>query len=468
MNHALIEIEESTLAACVADVGRDRIEVRAFRRMRIGTAPGEDLASLLGKLVSDLGQSVRKAHVLLGDRRCHHFALDVPPLSLADLAGLVEREAARAAGLPPATGMLMRARLLGPSSRGRRLIGITALARDVWAPIARALEQSGIEVLSLATVEDGLGLAVDRSLPARTAVVEYSGGRARFVVCDHGAPTQVRRFLVSGFESGGDVEPAMLAAQLAMEVPRTLEYLAEHGRTKPEALVLSRNLGLSEEDLEVFTDQGIRCVLARPVFSVPEGEPEPDLAIAGRLESLRRGVRLRSLTDPLAIERPVSRALIASAAALLVTGTCGMWLGFGRLSEIDRLAFDLAHLRMERDRLARIDATLEIPHAGGIRQASRAILDSRRPASRLLGELCNATPPSCILQRVDFDGETGVSVEGRISADSRVGALAGLREFAEGIARIPFVKNKGPEDVGQLDSAAKTLRFRLALAWRKS
>lgn len=469
MQHSIIELEDGTLTLTIAEVARHQLTVTSCRRVALGNLHGDGPGAALRALQAEFQGAMARVHVLLGERRCQHFTLQLPRLASAQLRTLVVRESLRLAGLPEGTAMLARARVVKRSPHGRFVLGVTAVASDVWEPLARVFQGLGIEVLSLATVEDGLGQAIDFSLPPRTAVVEFSSGRARFVCCEHGAPTQVRRFLVSGFESGDAIDPAVLGAQLAMEVPRTLDYLKEQGQARPEALLLSRRTGLCEDDLEVFTEQGIRCVLARADWQLADGADQPGLASIGRLRALQRGVELTSLSAGVTVHLPMSRTRPLLLAAGLATGLFGIGLGTAQLGVVDGMRLELRQLRLESARLDRTAAASTVASgATSTAQLAQRVLAMRRPCSLLLAQICNATAPACELQRIDFDGVTGVTVSGRVVETSRTRALAALRAFADGLGRIGCVANRGREEVGELDGDAARLRFSLALRWRQS
>lgn len=469
MQHTILELEEGTLTLSVADVGPKGILVQHCKRLAIGNLQGDSLAAALRGLQADLPAAMAHVHVLLGERRCQHFTLAVPRLPAAELHGLVVREALRVAGQPVETEMLTRVRVLKRLPRGRFQLAVTAVAAAVWEPLQRCLSGLGIEVASLATVEDGLGLAIDPTLPPRTAVVECSGGRARFVVCERGAPTQVRRFMVSGSDNGEDQAPAVLGAQLAMEVPRTLDYLREVGQARPEALMLSRRIGLGEDDLEVFAEQGMRCALTRADWRLAEDQDQPGLATIGRLRAMRGGRPLASLATACHVHLPMSRALCLAAAGIVLTGMFGAGLGIAELGRLDGARLELRQLQADTARLDRAAAASTVHADAAADQLLVAkVLGMRRPCSLLLAEISNAVPANCELQRVEFDSATGVTVAGRAIEASRREALAALRRFADGLRQIPCVVSKGREEIDELEGAAGRLRFCYALRWRRS
>ncbi|MCK5941634.1 MAG: hypothetical protein KAI24_06680, partial [Planctomycetes bacterium] len=233
--HAIIELEEGTLSVVVGARDGDRTRLLRSLRMPLPDLGGETLTNALRGVSADVLQGADGVHVVIGDRRSHHFLSTLPRPTAKDAVAFVTREALRLGNLPAAEDVLLATRLVRRLAGNKFLFGTSALARSVWTPLASAFEENGIEVLGLHTIEACMAMACDPAFTEPVAVLECSSGRARYVLCVDQTPIQVRRFLIG---AGGEQNEAALMTQLAMELPRTLDWLRETGQPLPKQLLV--------------------------------------------------------------------------------------------------------------------------------------------------------------------------------------------------------------------------------------
>jgi Tfp pilus assembly protein PilN len=470
MQHTIMELEDGALTLTVAEVGRTGAVLRSCMRMPIGELQGGTLAQTLRSLHAEMPEESARLHLLLGERRCHHFTLVVPQLPPKDLQALVVREALRVAGLPAGTPVLARGRCLKRLPGQKVLLGVTAMARSAYELLQKAFEAAGIEVASLTSIENGLAMAIAGDLPPRTAVLEYSAGRARFVLCENGAPVMVRRFLVAGLDQSEAFDPAVLGAQLAMEVPRTLDFLREQGHGRPDALLVSHRTGLGDGDLELLSGDVAQCRLAKPDWQVVAGQDTPGLATFGLLRSLAEGAELPSLLGGVTVMLPRARWPQVLAAGLLGLGLVGAGAATMVCRDIAGIDAQVAQLQAENDRLAtEISSFANAAPAGetGPQRRLQQALGTRRPYSLLLAQLCNAAPATCNLLLVDFTRAEEVIVEGVVTGATRRQAVATLGSFVAAVRQLAMVVDDGNNEAGEGD-APNRLHFRFHLHWRRT
>jgi Tfp pilus assembly protein PilN len=470
MQHTIMELEDGALTLTVAEIGRSGAVLRSCMRMPVGELQGGNLPQTLRSLHAEMPEESGRLHLLLGERRCHHFTLVVPQLPPKDLQALVVREALRVAGLPAGTPVLARARCLKRLPGQKVLLGVTAIARSAYEVLHKAFEAAGIEVASLTSIENGLAMAIASDLPPRTAVLEYSAGRARFVLCENGAPVMVRRFLVAGLDQSEAFDPAVLGAQLAMEVPRTLDFLREQGHGRPDALLVSHRTGLQEADLELLSGDVALCRLAKPDWQPVAGQDTPGLATYGLLRSLAAGAELPSLLGGVTVVLPRARWPQVLAAGLLGVGLVGAGASLLIHREVAGIDAQLVQLQAENDQLAREIGSFGNAAPAGETAAQRRLqqaLVTRRPYSLVLARLCNAAPPTCNLLLVDFTRADEVVVEGVVTESTRRQAVATLGDFVAVVRQIEMVVDDGNNEASEGD-APNRLHFRCHLHWRRT
>lgn len=466
--HAIIEIEEGTLTLTVG-----RSEGRTHRILKCQRLPLPDLGrepmtAALRSLGGDPLMGAPGVHVVLAERRMQHFVSTVPKLSAAEAVAFVVREALRVAGMNASEGVLVAPQLLRRLPGGRLVIGATALAKNVWDPLQEAFRAAGIAVISLHSMESCMALAAPAT-GERTAVLDCSSGRARFVLCDGQSAVQVRRFLVG---SAGDGGGGALVAQLAMELPRTLDWLRETGHQPPQALVLGTRIEIDAESREMLRGDLERVDCAAVDFELAEDAASPGLATAMLLTRLCADQPRPSLLSLPKIELPWGTSRYVALAAVAVVGLACAWSAVADGTAMFTAQEDLVEvaserLRLEQDLVAIASAVpVAEPEAGTERL--QTALSLRRPTSRLLCEVSNCATDAIHLEALQFASTEKVVLTGVVQGDTRQDALAGLAQFAQRLRGLPFLRAGGQEDVSEVAGQTNRFRFRLSLSWRNT
>lgn len=463
--HAILELDEGALTVTLGGRAGGTATVTGSRRQPLSDWTRDSVVAALQPLLADLLEDVGAVHVVLGDRRMQHFVQVLPRLPARDVEEFAMREAMRLTSMPAAHEVLVAVRPVR-RPKGKLVVGGAAMPRSVWEPVRLALSDCGLQVLGVHTTESCLALAAPDDGDERYAVVECAGGRARFVLCDGGSPVQVRRFMIGAAEAN----PEALAAQLALELPRTLEWLRETGHQVPSALVLGNRISVDEATLDTIRGDLARVVLPSFVAAAGRGFEAPSLASTALLRELclRGAPPSLSATPRFRAPAPAWR-WFAAAAALLVAAAL---VGHGVRDERARALAErqLAEVRRENDalrhRLGDADDVEDPVASPATEQLLAQALGLRRPVSRLVAEVCEATRSDVLLDGLQFASNERVLVSGVVRGSSRAAALALLAEFARRVNALPYLESTGHEDVGEVPGMANHFRFRLGLAWR--
>ena len=464
--HAIIEIEEGSLNVVVG--GRDGKVVRVHRSVRLPLAElGKDaLATALRGIGSDVLLGATGVHVVLGDRRAQHFSSTLPAMKAAAAVQFVVREALRVTNLPAAADVLLATRLLRRLPGGKLLLGSTALPRTAWEPLAQAFAAANLEVLGLHSMETCLALGATAGGAGTVAVVEVNSGRARFVLCDGESPAQVRRFLIGG---GGEGNGAALTTQLAMELPRTFEWLRETAQPVPATLVLGLRVGVDDGAAEMLLSEDLkRVVRAVSPVTVAATQAAPGLATSMLLARLAAGQPLPSLLQPPRIELPMGSGRILSLLATAAAGIACTMSAVVDGTELLRLRDEVQATVAEREALAAtiVAAPAAADPAPAGDEHLQAALAMRRPISRLLADVSNCAAAELHLEDLKFASTERVLVSGVVQGANRQQALAAISAFAKRLGEIPYVQTGGDEEITEVPRLANCFRFRLGMTWR--
>jgi hypothetical protein len=410
-------------------------------------------------------------HVILGDRRTQHFASTLPPMGAAAAVQFVVREAARLSNADSGADVLVATRLLRRIAGGKLVLGSTVLPRAVWEPLAAAFTASGLSVLGLYSMETCLALATVENGKEPVAVVEVNAGRARFVLCDGDCPIQVRRFLIGGGGGGGDLHGAAVTTQLAMELPRTFEWLRETGQPLPSTLLLGLRAVDHDSAPEILQGDELKRVLrAESPVVVDEGQANPGLAAATLLARLAGGRSLPSLLEPPRVVLPLSSTRLATlftSVAVGVTCTASAIVdtnaGMALRSEVQMIA-------AERNEIESVDNAPPLPAVpdGEIADLAwmRRAMSMRRPISRLLADVSDCASAALDVEELKFASTERLLVVGVVKGASRQQALTAIAAFAKRLNEIPYVQTGGDEEIGEVPQLRNCFRFRLGMTWR--
>lgn len=467
--HAIIELDEGSLAVTLGGRVGGSATVTHCHRVPLADFGRDTVTTALQPIVGDLLQDVDAVHVIVGDRRAQHFVSVVPRMPARDLDDFLLREALRLTSMPNAGEVMVASRLVRVQKGGKLVCGGAALPRSVWEPLRQAFAACNVEVASLQSTESCLALAAPPEDLERYAVIECSGGRARFVLCDGGSPLQVRRFMVGSAESN----PEALAAQLAMELPRTLEWLRETGYQVPGTLVLGNRISVDEGTLDLIRGDLARVVLPTFAGDGGRGFDAPSLSSTALLHDLCRGRAPMSLLGGSRVRLPASPLRFIWMAAALAVGGLSTWHGLREIADNATIGTELAKASAEREslrhQLVAIVGESGDPMVGdaATQKLARA-LGRRRPVSRLLAEVSNAASTDVALDALQFASTERVVVSGVVRGTSRAAALALLATFAGRMYGLPYLASAGQEDVGEVPGLPNHFRFRLSMEWRDS
>jgi len=470
MNHEFVlELEDGACTLSRAVISGGQVRITQVLSLPLTELTRERLGQALAELPEGAIPAGAAVAVVLGERRVQHFVSLVPRMAPADVLAFVEREAIRATGQTQATEVLLSVRLLQVAKDGRIKVACVALPAAVWRPLEAAITARGLRIAGLYSMESCLALAARCTTYATSAVLEINAGRGRFVACDGDAPTQVRRFMVG---NAADVGGSALVAQLAMELPRTMDWLLESGRGIPAALILGKRLGIDEADRELLQGD-FRAV--QPAVSALQvaGDLEPGLAVRMLLEQGAKAPRLSSLLAAPELHLPMPAAVRLAAAALGLVGLAGSafaamessaWMDLER--QCKAVAESNVQLHQEQSVLIRTLSDQEQSEPGQAKLQS--VLKLRRPASRLLADVSLCAGEHLHLEELRFASTERTQLIGVVEGDSRTAALAALAEFVRRMRGLPYLEPQGQEEVGEVPGSQNQFRFKIGLAWRHS
>ena len=467
--HVIVELEEGALTVTRGETNGRATKVIHCQRVPLPDLGRDTLAAVLRAVARESLQDNSGVHVIFGDRRLQHFVATLPKLPIADVNSFLVREALRLTAMPNAEEVLLAPRLVRRSKGGGLVVAAATMPRNVWDPLREAFGECGVPVLSLNSIEACLALGAETETDQPWAAIECTAGRARFVLCDGKSVVQVRRFMVGTAEN----DPDEFAAQLALELPRTVEWLREAGHPAPVTLVLGNRPGLDPAALDL-TRGDVAVVVRTTLGSDLDAEQElPSLASAALLRELARAVDIPSLLTSPQLRLPPSRWrpvwLSAGIAAGLacsfsaVQDTRALLTLWEQLADAKTAREQLQHRAMAA--LADGEEPSESPADGG---RLRAALDSRRPASRLLAEVCNLAAPGVSIDSLQFASAERVVLTGVVQGSTRTDALAVLAEFASRVQGLPYLASGAHEEVFEVSGQSNQFRFRLGVAWRTS
>jgi len=465
--HAILELEEGTLNVVVG--ARDGNQTRLLRQLRmpLPDLSRETVSNALRGVTGEMLQGADGVHVIIGERRAQHFLSTLPKSAAKDAVDFVTREALRLTNLPSAEDVLLATRLVRRLAGNKILLGTSVLSRSVWTPVAAAFEENGMKVLSLHTMESCMAMACDAEFTEPVAVLECSGGRARYVLCVDQTPIQVRRFLIG---AGGEQNEAALMTQLAMELPRTLDWLRETGQPLPKQLLIGPRVGLDDASLGMLaSDEVSELRRAEPAILCDRDVAMPNLGMATLLERVADGGRTPSLLDPPHLRMPMGSGRVA---AMLAAASLGILAGYSAVvdgtawldarEQSDDLCMQCDEVQAQLDDLHMENGNE--PPSGGPKLHNA--LSMRRPISRLLAEVSRCCSPDLHVDELSFASKSPVVVAGHVEAATRQLALATMAEFTRKVNALPYLESRGREEVSEVLGKPNHIRFRISLAWR--
>jgi hypothetical protein len=464
--HAIVELEDSALSVTVGALvgGRPRV-LRSLRAPLTGLTR-EAVTIALREIGGGVLHGATGVHVLIGDRRIQHFRSELPNMATGHAIDYVTREALRLLRLTKPSDVLRSVRLLQRLPGDRVALATTAMPRSVWEPLASAFRDANLTVLGLHSSEESIAsIAPTSATPI--AIVECSGGRARFMACADGVPLQVRRFMVG---SGGEENQDSLTMQLAIEMPRTIDWLRDGGHAVPDRLLLGLRREVDADIVDMLRGDTFASVeTAKVDVDVADGQIVPPLASQAVLRAIVLGKAPLSISDGPRLRMPWRRKHLAALSAAVAVGFLGTWTAVvdaGSLLERREL---LGSVQERRDELLRSFAatTGGAATAVAVPQLDGA-LASRRPTSRLLAELSNCADDAIHIEELRFGSREAIVVAGQVERETRKEALDAMARFTRRIAELPYVQVGANDEISEVAGHWNRFRFRLQLEWRRS
>lgn len=469
-SHVVLEIEEEQLVATIANLSRRNAAIRSCRRVAIDKLGEEDLAKAFRTVLEGENLANAEIHVVLSDRRFQHFHLDLPRVPARQLREIVEREARRRGKLAAEEEVICGHRLTRRLPQGMQRYAVVALPTEAFRPIERALARRDAKATTLTSLPDALARALPRGLPDRVLVLEITGSKAHIAFCEDAAAVQVRRILLPPVLASGEGPLEPIVSHLALEMPRTLDYLESQKLGRPEAMVVGHAMRLPDEYLHMVAADVGDCVPYTTPYAVPEGCPEPGMGTYGVLQAEVRRQRFSLIGE---WQSPASRRL-RRVAGIIVGGTvaCAVW-------GATELSLEEAAMRAKLEELRSHTATLNergapegepaTAQSGDIAQDSAAdleslgaLFDERRPLSLLVAGACNALPESGRFTRMHVESGGAIELSGSIDVPDRVEALRVLAGVVDRLGAIAFTADWAETVAERRDG----LTFQIRGGWR--
>ncbi len=466
--HFIFEIDEGSLSLAVAEVRRKKIQVLLHRRVALPSMEGSALVFAMHDVLKDQDKDGAFVHVVLSDPNFLHFDLQLPRLEFTDLKTVMKREARRLGSVPDEDQVLLGARQLEKIGRGAWRHAVVALPENSLRPIKDALKREGLEIHSLTSVEEAAVRLLPRSLPDATLFLGHGAGRIRFVYLERGVITQRRHILAPGLDDqGGGPENGFWIDQLSMEMGWNLDYLGDMGKARPESIVLSTDLDLSEEQVEKIRGELPLLEAAPPLFESPEGNLTQ--STQGILHGLVAGGAISIFGvrgGPRRLDKKLVLWTSLSACLSLVLLAGSGWV-MQRGAEIqERIQEDRSRLQDLRSEREGIAEDLDAIEAREERARLRAVLGSRRPLSLLLAEFCKNVPTGIHLAEMSVKPDGALYVRGRASGLDRLGSLDLVKAYRESLQKLEFLVEVR-ERVERFEGEEAWLDFLILARWRQ-
>lgn len=465
-----IEIEEGGLSLAIAERQRHGFELLIQIGARLASLERNDVLMALREVLGNLPGRVESAHVAIGERRSIHFLSKVPMLSPREMSLFINREAHRLGSLAPDVEVLSSSRYLKPQKNSTHLFGAVALPAHVWEPVGAAFEELGIEVLSLTSIEDAASEVLPEDFHNPAAILECSAGKVRFVYCEHGSPAHVRRFLLPGGESAlGD--STLVATQLAMEVPRTLDYFCDQNCEQVRSLLISHKFGLDDTLAPMVSGDVEDFRLHSPPIAVDRSQ-QPGLATYGMMARALAGKRVSLLHDEL-VEVPLRLGTKLLAAAGVLLGVAAGSAVFTLAPKSEELRLRAEASAAERSEVSaelnevRVQQAAEAERLAGVSPDARRLaelLHTRRPVSLMLASVAAAAPDGVAIEQLSLAPGRTIVVSGRVEGESRMASLDGMAAFSKALGRIGCVAKVDEQVAGGVRPGS--LQFTIHLDWR--
>ncbi|MHC5063310.1 MAG: hypothetical protein ACYTG5_04985 [Planctomycetota bacterium] len=463
-----LEIDENLLTLSLAMFRGKAVQIQECRYVELEDLRPDRISKALAPLINDLNLRDLPCHVAFGDRRFVHTRTVLPRLDPPELQALVEREIRREGSLSGDKAVLSDTRLVGRQTDGRHEFTVTAVPKDVWEPIREGLSEAGLDIVQMTSLDDATAAALAKSELDPIAILDLGTSRIRFVHCEGRSVRQVRRIFLPSTNLADAADAAMAASHLALEIPRTLDFLSGLGCKPPEALLVGQRLSLSEDDLMIIRGDIPDCHrLESNVVQEGEGEVTPSLATQGLINTVLEGSTRNLLANrPIIIPRPLF--LSVSWAAVVALAFIASMAGIMVNADLAATARDLDRInRASNDLAGRTSDWIEAntPEEPPSDPRLAALLGTRRPVSHLVGEVCRRVPEGVHLTGLRLLSQDRIEITGTASSGSRLESLGLAAGFVQQLVAIPYLSKQG-EEIEENRLNPENLRFKVLLHWR--
>ncbi len=463
-----LEIDENLLTLSLVMFRGKAVQLQECRSVEVDDLRPDRISKAISPLVNDLGLKDLPCHIAFGDRRFVHARTTLPRLESQELQALVDREIRREGSLSGDKKILSEARLVRKLKDGRYEFTLTAVPADVWAPISEGLIAAGLNIVQMTSLDDATAASLAKTEQGPFAILDLGTSRIRFVHCEGRSVRQVRRIFLPSTNLSDAADAAMAASHLALEIPRTLDFLSGLGCEAPGALLVSQRLSLSEDDLMIIRGDIPVCRRLEANFTQEgDGETKPSLATQGLINTvIEASSRSLLANKPIIVPRPIYLSMSWAAILALAFITC--LAGVMVNADLEAAQADLDRINLATNELAGrtaewIEANTPEETASDPRLA--ALLETRRPISHLVAEVCRKVPEGMHLTGLRLLSQDRIEVTASVSSGSRLESLGLAAKFVQSLATIPYL-SKQSEEIEENRLAPENLRFRVLLHWR--
>jgi hypothetical protein len=459
--------------ACGVEWGGGRViavEVSGGR-LRRALAPAAGETPALAPLLRTAGIRARPLHLVAWDAEPVHQVLVLPAMRAHERRLVLEREAAREAGVPRAVGSAVLGRALGQAGKDE-VLAVSALPEVVERLLAAA--SGGAQVPRLVTTAPLALLSAVRVLAPRAleqpAVIAHLGVSGLTVVVVAGGRLGVARQMPLLADPALDVR-----LWAATEIQRSIRHFAatSKGQAIAHLVCCAHRADLDAGLAEALAARvGLPAVdLSEPMAALLPGGGQDDLApgafvLAFGAAVSHPGRTANLLPAPLvAAQRSasVARRAMITALALAVAGAAGLaWTA--RQTTVLRLELrQLEQARQARDARARVAAGIRSEREAVARRVGFLLEDPLGvpPLGDALREVARLAPDSLRLERAALVRDArgyALTLSGLAAAADLVQAQREFNALYFGLRASPlfhavgFARRSGPAGDGRVQA----------------
>ena len=469
---ALLEIDGTASTLAVGRrVGRRSVKVTRVESLRATTEDASETARQVGDTLRGLKVGPETpVHLALGERRFHHFLLRIPLISATELRAVALREARRLTSASNESAFRLGIRHLRAAGGAWHEFAVVAAETAWFDAVLEALRSAGLAIESTTSIEDATLAGLPEDCPPTFAAISRSGERLRYLHCQDGGIVQVRRLVAPDLD-----DPTMVTTHLAIEIPRTSEFLAQNGWRAATECILTADLGIDQELAKLLVNEDLTRVRTAPAPHVPTSsgagaESSLPASLQGLTQRILERDRAWSLTNDFVPKYWRSKTWLArrvgGSAVILLGLAAALWSGYRWFvtgGDVARLRARLEHLTlgdpgnleplMDRDRVER--------------EFSQNWRDRRRPVSRALADLIACATEGVYFAAIRLDAKQDrITVDGWCQTPSRRETLEKIAEVLASMRVLPMLRPAAENVTAVAGAPVGRLDFHVAMVWR--